>query len=134
DDGDALGDGANANLVEGAQGGFHVWMAIAARDLPPGDWAMLRTAHRVSDGALVLRIPGHLQVDPPGPGGVWRAPAPPPLFLCPAPIGIGVVGEPIRFQVALTDDAGAPLTDGEIVLTPFCPAAQEQFCARICNG
>src|SRR5690349_13232829 len=48
-------DAQDVTLVAGAQGGFHVWLSFRVEGLPAGTVAVARTAHRLSDDALVLR-------------------------------------------------------------------------------
>ena len=60
-----LADGQDVTLVEGAQGGFHVWMQYAVRGLPAGTVTLERSAHRVSDGAVVLVYRGDVDLGAP---------------------------------------------------------------------
>ena len=131
---DGYVDGQDVTLVEGAQGGFHVWMQYDVRDLAPSTVTLERTATRASDGAVVLVYRGDVDIGAPGADGTWTAPAPIPMFMCPAPIGITVVDTPIDFRLRLLDDAGAELARAAITLVPHCPDAQADFCTRICNG
>jgi hypothetical protein len=127
-------DGQQVELVAGAQGGFHVWLEYALRDLPPGFYTLERNAHRVSDDAVVLRYTGTVEVGAPAGDGWWTAPSPIPMFMCPTPIGISIVGEPIAFLLRVLDDAGGELARAGVTLVPRCPAAQLDFCTRICTG
>ena len=129
-----LTDGQDDTLVEGAQGGFHVWMQYAVRDLPAGSVTLERTAHRVSDGAIVLRYRGEVDVGAPDADGWWTAPAPIPMFMCPSPIGLSVVDVPIEFALRLLGDGDVELARAAITLVPRCPDGQRDFCTRICTG
>src|SRR3954463_9139327 len=70
----SLSDGQDDTLVEGAQGGFHVWMQYAVRGLPPGTVTLERSAHRASDGAVVLVYRGDIDVGAADDDGWWTAP------------------------------------------------------------
>ena len=131
-----LADGQDAPLVAGAQGGFHVWMQYAVRDLPAGTVALERSARRASDGAVVLVYRGDVDVGAPAADGWWTAPAPIPMFMCPTPIGISIVDVPIDFQLRLLGAGDVELGRTAITLVPRCPqdGAQPDFCTRICTG
>jgi hypothetical protein len=133
----ALADGTDVTLVEGAQGGFHVWMDFQAPEAPPADAVMLRTAHRLSDGALILRTSG-LVMPPNAPGGAgtFELPSMVPMFMCPSPVGISVIDTPVSFEIEIQDGAGASLGAGSVHLVAHCPgdAAAQAFCQRICTG
>jgi hypothetical protein len=131
---EALEDGQDVPLVAGAQGGFHVWLQYSVRDLPPGTVRLERTAHRVADGAVVLRYLGDSDVGEPDADGWFTAPAPIPMFMCPTPIGVSVVDQPIAFALRVLDDAGGERARTDITLTPRCPDDQRDFCTRICTG
>lgn len=128
-----LTDGQDATLVEGAQGGFHVWLSYAVRGVT-GSFTLERDAHRVSDGAVVLRYRGPMDVGAPADDGWWSAPSPIPMFMCPTPIGISIVDEPIDFELRLLDDADVERAHTHVTLVPRCPDAQRDFCTRICTG
>ncbi|MCA1665012.1 MAG: hypothetical protein LC659_12205 [Myxococcales bacterium] len=129
-----LTDGQDDTLVEGAQGGFHVWMQYAVRSLPAGAYTLERSAHRASDGAVVLVFRGAVDVGAAAADGWWTAPAPIPMFMCPSPIGISVVDVPIDFTLRLLGAGDAELARAAITLVPRCPDAQRDFCTRICTG
>jgi hypothetical protein len=138
-----LVDGADATLVEGAQGGFHVWMEFRLANAPAEHVDVTRLAHRVSDNALVLRAVGTYDIPQMPPGQPWESPEPARMFMCPSPIGIRVVDEQIRYDVSFgheegTDANGMPIVHevahGTITLVPRCPDAQRDFCLRICSG
>jgi len=131
-----LADGQDATLVEGAQGGFHVWMQYAVRGVPASTVTLERSARRVSDGAVVLVYRGDVDVGAPDPAndGWWTAPSPIPMFMCPSPIGISVVDVPIAFTLRLVGAGDAELARADLTLVPRCPDAQRDFCTRICTG
>jgi hypothetical protein len=128
-----LTDGQDATLVAGAQGGFHVWLSYAVRGAA-GSFTLERDARRVSDGAVVLRYRGPIDVGAPDGDGWWTVPSPIPMFMCPTPIGISIVDEPIAFSLRLLDDAEVEHARADITLVPRCPDAQRDFCTRICTG
>ena len=131
-----LADGQDATLVAGAQGGFHVWLQYAVRGLPAGTVTLERTAHRASDGAVVLVYRGDVDLGDAGPGddGWWTAPSPIPMFMCPSPIGLSVVDVPIELTLRLLGAGDAELARAAVTVTPRCPDAQRDFCERICTG
>jgi hypothetical protein len=115
-------DGQDVTLVAGAQGGFHVWLSYATSGMPAGAATLLRTANRVEDDALVLRMQGQAMPE---------ATDPIPMFMCPSPIGLSVIDRPIRFRLEFTDEKAA----AEVTLTPHCPTdSSNAFCMRICTG
>ena len=117
-------DGQDVTLVAGAQGGFHVWMSSQLDHT--GEAMLERTAHRVSDDALILRTTSVAELD----GG----PAQPlPMFMCPAPVGISVIDQPIEYELRFSDDNGE-IARGSVRLVPHCPTDQLEFCQRICSG
>lgn len=119
-------EGQDVTLVAGAQGGFHVWLRYAYDGAPVADATLTRTAHRVSDDALVLRSTAETTVD--------ALSDPLPMFMCPSPVGIGVIDTPITYSLELTDGRGADLASGTITLVPRCPADEAAFCQQICTG
>jgi hypothetical protein len=129
-----LTDGQDATLVEGAQGGFHVWLAYAVRGAA-GSFTLERRADRVSDGAVVLRYRGDVDVGAAGASGWWTAPAPIPMFMCPTPIGVSIVDQPIAYTLRLLDDAEVEHARAAITLVPRCPDdANHDYCMHICTG
>ena len=125
-----LADGADVTLVAGAQGGFHVWLRYRVDGLAAGTQRLERTAHRVSDGQLVLRSTGEVTVQP-GSDGAFEPADPIPMFMCPSPIGLSVIDQPIVFRIAFPDEQLAR----ELTLVPHCPTdGSRDFCMRICTG
>ncbi len=124
DDGFApLVDGQEVSLVAGAQGGFHVWMNVRVHGAAPDPAVIARSAHRVADGALVLRSTTAVELDA---AGVTLAPL--PLFMCPSPVGLSVVDTPIRFELRLETARRA------VTLVPRCPPEARELCLKICTG
>jgi hypothetical protein len=122
-------------LVAGAQGGFHVWLTYRVSGVRPGETRVLRTVRRVSDNRLILMADGVQDIGAPGPDGFWQLPAPLPSFMCPAPIGVQVNDELVRFDVTLVDPTTKEvLAEGTAEATPRCPdGAQQAHCLDICN-
>ena len=114
----------DVTLVAGAQGGFHVWLAFQMAPSLTGDATLERTAHRRADDQLILRTKGEIALD---------SSEALPMFMCPAPVGISVIDQPIDYQLHFSNDSGE-LTSGSITLVPHCPSDQLEFCQRICNG
>ena len=129
-----LSDGQDDTLVEGAQGGFHVWMQYAVKGMAPATVTLERSANRVSDGAVVFVYRGDVDV---GAAAAMTAGGPRrraiPMFMCPSPIGISVVDVPIEFTLRMLD-GDAELARAAITLVPRCPDAQRDLCTRICTG
>lgn len=122
-------------LVAGAQGGFHVWLKYRVAGMAPAKIHVHRESHRVSDHALVLLTDGTQEVGAAAGDGWWELPAALPSFMCPTPLGVNVIDEPILFDVTLTTSDGAPLANSSAEATVRCPAGdQSAFCRRICSG
>ena len=125
-------------LVAGAQGGFHVWLKYRVVGLQARTVRVLRTVRRVADDRLILKTDDIVDLGAPGADGYWELPAPVPSFMCPAPLGVQVNDQPVRFEVQLVDpDSSATLADGTAGATPRCPTAdatQHAFCVSICSG
>ncbi len=118
--------GQDVTLVEGAQGGFHVWMAYRYDGSVSDPAAKLsRGAQRLSDGQVVLRTSAEAVV--------LRQSDPLPMFMCPSPIGLSVIDQPIVFSISLSHD-DTPIASGTTTLVPRCPEANRDFCLRICTG
>ncbi|MEO6950240.1 MAG: hypothetical protein ABI321_00400 [Polyangia bacterium] len=121
-----LVEGQEVTLVEGAQGGFHVWLRYAYDGIPGTDATLTRTAHRVSDDVLVLRSTADTTIE--------ALSEPLPMFMCPSPVGIDVIDTPIAYTLDLTDGVGTELAKGTITLVPRCPVDEATFCQQICTG
>src|SRR3954466_11860863 len=74
-------DAQDVTLVAGAQGGFHVWLSYRVEGVPAGVVAVSRTAHRLSDDALVLRYEHGAEIGQAAADGWYQAPAPLPMFM-----------------------------------------------------
>jgi hypothetical protein len=122
-------------LVPGAQGGFHVWIKYRVHGMGPATLAVHRTSRRVSDNALVLTTDGTLDVGAAGPDGWWQLDHALPNFICPTPLGVSVIDQPLTFDVTLHDDAGAPVATSHAEATVHCPTGSDgDLCRRICSG
>jgi hypothetical protein len=128
-----LAAGQDVTLVEGAQGGFHVWMKYRARGMSAQPTELERTAHRASDGVVVLRTMSVADVGAPDADGWFESPDALPMFMCPTPIGISIVDQPITFELRFVD-AGQTVVEQSIELVPRCPDAGRDLCQRICTG
>jgi hypothetical protein len=128
-----LTDGQDVTLVEGSQGGFHVWMKFRVHGMPPGDVDIARTAHRADTGDSVLRTTGTITIGPPDANGDWELPMAATMFMCPTPIGVRVADERIVYEIMLSLGADE-VSHASISLVPRCPAAQLDFCMKICTG
>lgn len=149
-----LSAGQDVTLVEGAQGGFHVWMKFRV-GLSPRLVSMEKRAYRASDNQLVLLAytPVSIGSAPgaespfgtvPAPGGAWELQPATPMFMCPSPVGINVLDTPIRYQLTLLDKSptqggAAPMALAEmgVTLVPHCPSSPPDsvaFCRKICSG
>lgn len=114
----------DVTLVAGAQGGFHVWLAFQMLPAQSGEATLERTAHRISDDQLILRTKGEIALD---------SSEAMPMFMCPSPVGISVIDQPIEYRLQFSSTTGE-LAEGAITLVPHCPSDQLEFCQRICNG
>ena len=128
-----LVDGADAELVPGAQGGFHVWINVRVQGVA-GPLYLEREARRVSDGALVLAGSRRaLPVPEDAMETWWESPDAAASFMCPAPVGIRVFDGELLFSVTLSDRDGAVLAEDELILVPRCPVDNDR-CVTICDG
>jgi hypothetical protein len=122
-------------LVPGAQGGFHVWVKYRVHGMAPATLTVLRTSRRVSDNALILTSDGMLDVGAAGPDGWWQLDHALPNFICPTPLGVNVIDEPLLFDVALHDDKGELVAKSHAEATVHCPSGSDgDLCRRICAG
>ena len=141
--GGALPDGTgfhalsgNAELVPGAQGGFHVWLKLRLRGLPSGQRVRFHyEARREGDGRLISQGERGFDMGPAGASGAFETPEPIPVFMCPPPLGLRVMDTPLRFNLTLSTEDGALLGSATTSLTPRCPSGEQaEFCNRICAG
>lgn len=128
-------DGAEVELIGGAQGGFHVWLNVSVHGLA-GTVLFERRARRASDDALVFRgLRQLIEVPDQAMDGWWDNPYATPAFMCPSPIGIKVYDEELVFEIELTDEDGEVLATDRLRLIPRCPEGEQaEFCRQICAG
>lgn len=125
----------DAELIPGAQGGFHVWLKLRVHGVTPGRVRMTHTARRKKDGRLLVNGERLVEVGATSMTTGYEHPDPIPAFMCPSPLGIRVMDEEVTFVVTVTDEAGHPLATTTATATPRCPAGENAaFCARICAG
>jgi hypothetical protein len=118
-------DGQDVTLVQGAQGGFHVWLRYRYEGQPGVQAELERSARRAADDALVLRSTSQVAM-------VAESDAM-PMFMCPSPIGLSVIDRSIVFRLRFSDEEGV-LAEGAVTLVPHCPDENREFCLRICTG
>lgn len=125
----------DAELVPGAQGGFHVWLKLRLRGLPQGQRVRIRyDARREADGRLYSQGERGFDLGG-GPEGLFETPEPIPIFMCPPPLGQRVMATPMRFTLTLSSEDGTPLGSAATSFTPRCPTGEQaEFCNRICAG
>lgn len=129
-----LADGADAALIAGAQGGYHVWTSLRARRMK-GELRIEREARRVDDGVLVLSVPTQeLIVPDEAMEDWWQEPAAWPNFMCPSPVGIQVYDRAIEFTVQVHTVDGELVGEDHITLVPRCPAGDQENCQSRCSG
>jgi len=130
-----VSSGQDAELVSGAQGGFHVWINFRVQKTA-GRLYIRREARRVVDDELILRgLPALVEVPEDAMSGWWESPAAAPAFMCPSPLGLKVFDQEISFQVTLETESGELVAEDEVILTPRCPDNEHnQFCQDICSG
>jgi hypothetical protein len=127
--------GQDAELAPGSQGGFHIWLRYRTRNIT-GKVLMVRIADRLREGGRdrVLTTEGAVSI----PADPYEDPAAIPNFMCPTPIGISVIDQPVEMQVQLlTLEGGVLLAQATTRVTARCPPAgdpQHAFCHRICSG
>ena len=122
-------------LVPGAQGGFHIWLKYRVTGMAAGTVTVKRTVRRVSDNKLVLTTMGSQDLGQAGPDGGWELPMALPSFMCPSPLGVNIIGEPMRFDLVIDGADGQKLGESTAEATPWCPTDdQAQFCQNICSG
>lgn len=128
-------DGAEVELVPGAQGGFHVWTGLRVTGAM-GELYLDREARRVSDGTLVmLSNDQYFEVPAEAMDGWWERAEAAPSFMCPAPIGITIYGTELEFTARLLTPDGELIAEDQIVVTPTCPTGdQEATCLSLCDG
>ena len=130
-----VADGDDAELVAGAQGGFHVWVnyrVIGAF----GPLELVRDARRTEDDAAIL-VDAQVPIDVPEDAMIdwWESPRAVPSFMCPTPIGVAVVDRSVRIRIQLVSETGDLLGEDSVTVVPRCPTGDnEDWCYRICSG
>ncbi len=129
----AIPDFTEVDLVPGAQGGFHVWVNVSLQGVA-GPVTVEREARREADGELVLRaLEQRIEVPQDAMEDWWESPHAAPAFMCPTPIGLSVIGEPIRIDVKIRGVDDEVLAEESMVVIPRCNL-QPEFCQSICSG
>lgn len=121
---------AEVLLTPGAQGGFHVEVIyrVTAQTVPGASFA-----HRVTKldgGVLVSKGTRRFDVAPDA-GADWQS-EPFPVFMCPTPVGVSVLNEPVFFEITATSADGGLLGRTSGTTTIRCEAGQ--YCETICKG
>lgn len=127
--------GQDAELVPGAQGGFHIWINFRVHKAA-GKLYVKREARLSVDDSLILRGQRTLvEVPEDAMQDWWESPSAAPAFMCPSPLGLKVFDTEVAFQVLLENEDGELIAEDEIILTPRCPEGdQNEFCREICSG
>jgi hypothetical protein len=127
---------AEATLVPGAQGGFHIWVSYRVKGAAPGTTLTAsHTVRRVSDMKLLSRGSRKLDIETLGQDGWWQSDTATPAFLCPAPLGVSIIDEHAIFEVILTSSDGTEMGRQLVETQLKCPTdGQADFCMRICTG
>ncbi len=120
---------ARVEATPGAQGGYHVPVMYRVTGEAPAVVSFEHRVTRVVDGALVSK--GSRTWDA-GLADPWTTDRATIVFLCPTPVGLNILGEPLRFQVTATRD-GTLLGTAQATTSLGCPAG-DAFCERICGG
>jgi len=121
-------------LVEGAQGGFHIWVKYRVQ-AAPGPAMVKRTARRVSDDRLLLTTMAETMLGEPGADGWWELPMAVPSFMCPSPLGVRVEDQAAQFEITILDMNGQMIGQASAEATPRCPTDDKAaFCHQICDG
>lgn len=133
-------NGGPAELVPGAQGGFHVWLLyrISGNNVPQ-QVQVQRKADRIApDGTRqrVLTVSTQLEL-PAQP--LWESPTPLPSFMCPTPLGVNILDAPVELEVRISEAKpdGMLLCEARVLFQPVCPPPTDplhDFCLGICQG
>lgn len=128
-------DGADVELVAGAQGGFHVWTTMQVTGAA-GALYLEREARLVADDALILRAQRlYMEVPEAAMEDWWTQDAASPSFMCPSPIGLKVFDVEVKLTGRLVDDDGEVMAEDSVVVVPRCvDNDQQDFCREICSG
>jgi hypothetical protein len=121
------------DLIPGAQGGFHVWINYSLEGVA-GPVYVEREARREADGELILRaLRQKIEVPEEAMEDWWDNPYSAPAFMCPTPIGLSVIDEPIVVTVRILDMDEQVLAEESLIVVPHCNL-QSEFCQSICSG
>lgn len=126
---ETFADGADRELVQGPQGGMHVWMQARITNLCPETArmdgravdAVTRELYYFSGGVLDF-----VEVEP----GVFELSSARAMILCPPPMAMPVIDHPMRFVVSVTDGDGRH-AESELGFVPRCRAPTD--CAALCG-
>lgn len=133
-------NGGPAELVPGAQGGFHVWLLyrIGGNNVPQ-QVQVQRIADRIAQGGTrqrVLTVNTQLEL-PAQP--LWESPMPQPSFMCPTPLGVNILDAPVELEVHISEakQGGMLLCAARVLFQPVCPPPTDPLhdrCLAICQG
>ena len=131
----SVDDGADVELVSGAQGGFHIWTTLRVRDAA-GPLFLHREARLVSDGTLILKAQRlYVEVPEEAMDNWWEREDAAPSFMCPSPVGVKIFDTEIALTATLTDEDGEILAEDHKILIPRCPTGDlHDWCLNICSG
>lgn len=132
-----LSDGQDVALIPGSQAGFHVFFnaRVPAGAMTSEYITLERTARRKDTGELVSRNTQRVRFFEGEVSGFEDTEKSIPLFLCPTPVGIAIMDQPLILRFSATDDNGNPSIEGQLEVVPRCQEAlQPDFCRQICNG
>jgi hypothetical protein len=123
----AVQDGAELELIPGAQGGFHVSIPIRVDGFDPAARVEVdRETRRDDTRDLVASTTFTSAI---GEGGMLIREV--PVFLCPAPVGISIADEPLEVSVEVRAGVTAYAS---VAFVAHCPTGdQADFCDRICR-
>lgn len=113
----------------GSQGGYHVPLMYRVTGHAMAGVTFEHRVTRAGDGRLVSKGSRSWDVEP---GSSWTTSRPTIVFLCPTPIGVSIVAEPLSFQVTALKD-GLLLGTAAAAGTFGCPPG-DAFCETICSG
>jgi hypothetical protein len=119
--------------IPGSQGGFHVNVLYRLPEGAVGSITFEHQVRRVRDERLVSRGSRVFDV-----GLVrvpsWESPAPVTVFMCPTPVGVDIIGEPLKFSITAKDADGRVFAAGTGTATFRCGPSAGAFCVSICKG
>lgn len=121
--------GASLTLHRGPQGGNHAYAKyqVSGGQVAPGATFEHRV-RRAKDGVLVSKGQRIFDVTA-GDGGVWTSDGAATMFLCPTPVGVSIVREPLDFEVIVKSGDGKFLGRATVQSTLTC-----DMCEADCGG